>query len=133
MSETQQPVKYLGRVLVVEDDYELADLLAEVLIYENCLVDIASNGMDALDKLRISDYDCIVSDLMMPWVDGRALYQEVSKNQPYLADRFLFVTASASRRAGLSDFIFRTGNILLEKPFEMAEFRSALQEILMRP
>ena len=132
MTEEKRPVEFIQRVLVVEDDHELADLLSEVLTYENCTADLASNGMEAMEKLRGADYDAIVCDLMMPRVDGEALYNQVTQQYPYLADRFLFITGEAVRKGGLTDFIYRTGNTLLEKPFEIEQLRSALQELFRR-
>ena len=122
----------MHRVLVVDDDHDLAELLREVLTYENCEADVASNGMEAIEQLHAHDYEAILCDLMMPRVDGEALYNEVTRQYPYLADRFLFVTGQASCRAGFSDFIYRTGNRLVEKPFEIQELRRAVREIFQR-
>jgi two-component system NtrC family sensor kinase len=132
MPEPQRPLQRMQSVLVVEDDHELADLLQEVLTFENCAVDIASNGMEAMEKLRGQHYDAVICDLMMPRLDGEALYHEVVRHFPYLAERFVFMTSQASKRAGFADFVFRTGNGLLEKPFEMQELRDALRELLAR-
>jgi CheY-like chemotaxis protein len=132
MATPSKPQMVMRPVLVVEDDHELAELLREVLTYENCAVDVAGNGLEALDKLRTANYDAVVCDLMMPVMDGQTLYKETCDRLPYLADRFLFVTGQASARAGMSDFIFRTGNRLLEKPFEIDQLRAALRELLSR-
>ena len=48
MGENPRPQQFMYRVLVVEDDYELADLLSEVLTYENCTCEVVSNGMEAI-------------------------------------------------------------------------------------
>jgi CheY-like chemotaxis protein len=69
---------------------------------------------------------------MMPRVDGEAFYTQVARDYPFLADRFLFITGHAARRAGLTDFVERTGNSLLEKPFEIDQLRTALQELFAR-
>src|ERR1035438_6781630 len=90
--EDKPPKRVMHRVLVVDDDHDLAVLLHEVLTYENCEVDIAGNGMEAMDCLRTGDYEAVVCDLMMPRVDGEAVYNDVVQNYPYLANRFLFVT-----------------------------------------
>ena len=126
------PVQIIRHVLIVEDDFELADVLAEVLTHENCVSEHASNGMEALAKLRATDFDGIICDLMMPRVDGEQFYTQVAKDFPYLADRFLFITGQASRRAGFSDFISRTGNSLLEKPFDIEPLREAMRELFAR-
>ena len=132
MSDAKPPQKVMHRVLVVDDDHDLAVLLREVLTYENCEVDVASNGMEAMDCLRAGDYDAVICDLMMPRVDGEALYHEVVRDFPYLASRFMFVTGQASSRAGFGDFVERTGNRLIEKPFDIHVFRAAVRDTLSR-
>ena len=128
----ERSVQLIRHVLVVEDDYELADVLAEVLTHENCVPDHAPNGMEALTKIRSTHFDAVICDLMMPRVDGRAFYDQVAKEYPYLADHFLFITGQASAKAGLTEFISRTGNALLEKPFDIEQFRAALRELFDR-
>lgn len=128
----KRPVAFIRQVLVVEDDYELGQMLSEVLTYENCTVDVATNGMDALEKLRGSGYDAVICDLLLPRLDGESLYQEASKLYPYMADRFIFITGQAGRQAGLTDFIYRTPNVLLEKPFEVEQIRAALRDVFAR-
>ena len=120
MNETTQRRQVMRRVLVVDDDYDLAQLLREVLTFDNCEVDIATNGMEAMDRLRAEEYDAVICDLMMPRVDGEVLYNDVVREYPFLAQRFIFVTGQASRKAGFSDFVERTGNYLIEKPFDLA-------------
>jgi len=128
----ERTVQLIRHILIVEDDYELADVLAEVLTHENCVSEHAANGMEALAKLRATNFDAIICDLMMPRVDGEAFYDQVAKEIPYLAERFLFITGQASRNAGMTDFISRTGNMLLEKPFDIEQFRNSLQELFTR-
>jgi len=132
MSETQRSKQVMHRVLVVDDDYDLAQLLREVLTYENCEAEIATNGMEALDCLRTGDYEAVICDLMMPRIDGQALYDEVVRDFPHLANRFLFVTGQASRKAGFSDFVSRTGNQIIEKPFDIQALRLAVRELFQR-
>ncbi len=126
------PIQIVRHVLIVEDDFELADVLAEVLTHENCTSEHASNGMEALSKLRGANFDAVICDLMMPRVSGEAFYHQVAKDFPYLSDRFLFVTGHASRQAGLADFIARTGNTLLGKPFDIEPLRVALRDVFAR-
>lgn len=132
MIQAEIPKRIMHRVLVVDDDHDLAQLLCEVLTYENCEADVAINGMEAMDNLHAGDYEAILCDLMMPRVDGEALYNDVTRQFPYLADRFLFITGQASHKAGFSDFIYRTGNRLIEKPFDVQELRRAVREIFQR-
>lgn len=132
MTEAERSQQVMHRVLVVDDDYDLAQLLREVLTYENCEAEIACNGMEAMDCLRTGDYDAVICDLMMPRVDGEALYNEVARDFPHLANRFLFVTGQASRKAGFSDFVSRTENHVIEKPFDIQALRIAVRDIFQR-
>ena len=132
MPDNPRPVQIIHRILVVEDDYELAGLLSEVLVRENFTPELAANGMEALEKLQSADYEAVICDLMMPRIDGEALYREAAERYPYLADRFLFITGEASRRGGFADFVYRSGSILLEKPFDIEQLRAALKELLTR-
>jgi DNA-binding response OmpR family regulator len=132
MAPANRPEQFMHRILLVEDDFALADLLFEVLTFENCTVDRVSNGMEALDLLGSGTYDAIISDLMMPRMSGEALYREVERSYPFLADKFLFISSQSTVRGGMGDFIQGTGNTLLEKPFEMEQFHEALRELLER-
>lgn len=132
MPDQPSPVRIIPRVLVVEDDYQLADLLSEVLVRENVTPELAANGMEALEKLREADYEAVVCDLMMPRVDGHELYTTVAHEFPHLAGRFLFVTGQAVSRSGFTDFVYRSGSLLLEKPFDIEQLRAALRELLAR-
>ena len=84
------------------------------------------------DGTKSGAYDAVICDLCMPRMDGESLYGEVTRRYPYMADRFVFVTSQATRRAGMGDFIQRTGNTLLEKPFEVEALRTAVREVLAR-
>jgi hypothetical protein len=56
----------------------------------------------------------------------------VVRDYPYLANRFLFITGQPSRKAGFSDFVWRTGNQLIEKPFDVQQLRTAIRDVLQR-
>jgi CheY-like chemotaxis protein len=132
MNGTTPPRQTIRRVLVVDDDYDLAQLLREVLTYDNCDVEIATNGMEAMERLHAGEFDVVICDLMMPRVDGEALYNDVARQFPFLANRFVFVTGQASLKAGFGDFVARTGNVVIEKPFDLAVFRAAVQGAIQR-
>jgi DNA-binding response OmpR family regulator len=120
---------FIRRILVVDDDRELAELLAEVLTYENCVTDVASNGYDALEQLRVYDYEAVICDLMMPRMNGQVFYKKLIQDHPYLTQKVLFVSGELTHRSGMSDFVYCTGCPLLEKPFKIEEFRSALHKV----
>ena len=122
----------MHRVLVVDDDHDQAELLREVLTFENCEVEVASNGMEALDRLRTGEYEAILCDMVMPRVDGETLYNDVVRDFPHLANRFLFVTGQSSRMARFCDSVTRAGNYVIEKPFDIQALRAAIRDTLSR-
>src|SRR6185436_13977088 len=73
-----------ARILIVEDEVTLAQLLVETLDADGHRVDIASNGLEALERIGATRYDLIISDLKMPHMDGRQLFEEVGRLQPEL-------------------------------------------------
>ena len=82
-------------VLVVDDEPEVAALLAEVLAGSGHQTDTVANGLAALDKLAERSYDAILSDLRMPELDGPGFYREVERRHPQLVSRFAFLTGDA--------------------------------------
>ena len=75
------------RILLAEDERDLADALEAMLKHNNYSVDTVDNGQDALDYLMIDDYDGAILDVMMPKMDGVSVVQklrESKKNTPVL-------------------------------------------------
>ncbi len=58
------------RLLVAEDEISLAEALGKILRYNKYTVDIVHDGQQALDFIAVTEYDCIVLDVMMPKLDG---------------------------------------------------------------
>lgn len=132
MSQKSDSSQVMHHVLVVDDNFELTEELAQMLTFENCTVETASNGLEALDRLQGAEFDAVICDLVMPQLDGERLYRVVADRYPHLAEKFLFVTGQASRQHGASGFVARTGNTVLEKPFELEQLRAALEELFAR-
>ena len=70
------------RLLIVDDDPEIALTLAEMLEPDGHAIDIAENGAEALERLEDQSYDLIISDLRMPELDGPGLYRELGARFP---------------------------------------------------
>ncbi|MBX9722560.1 MAG: response regulator, partial [Candidatus Obscuribacterales bacterium] len=60
----------MAKILIVEDEIDLAIPIAQYLGEENHLVEICSNGQDALERLRVYQYDLLILDWMLPGVSG---------------------------------------------------------------
>lgn len=110
------------RVLVVDDEPAVLEVLAGALAVDGYRVDTASNGRIALEKLREERYALIFSDLRMPDLDGIGLYRMLERDDPHLCQRIIFVTGY-----GLSEdielFVRETGVPILWKPFRLADVR----------
>ena len=120
-----------SRVLVVDDEAEIANLMRDVL--ENAGYDVATaeSGAVALELLYEARFDAVVSDVRMPDIDGGALWREVRERQPHLARRMLFVTGdtlSPQARRVLDE----SGCASLDKPFAKADLLAAMRSVLAR-
>ena len=108
--------------LVVDDEVEVAGVLARVLASLGFRCDLAATGREARRLLSERDYDAIVCDLRMPDMDGPALYGWLEENRPHLCRRTAFATGdSLSPAAG--GFLARSSRPVLEKPFVPEEVR----------
>src|SRR5215207_9177436 len=81
-----------GSVLVVEDEAALGAAVSEALVDAGFSVTLASDGIEALDRLKERPYDLIVCDLKMPRLDGASFYRRLEAEHAALARRVLFVT-----------------------------------------
>ncbi len=119
-------------VLVVDDEPELANLLAEMLSSDGHEVDVAANGSEALAKSRQRAYDLIFSDVRMPDLDGPGFYLRLTQEHPELRGRFGFVTGDTLSHETKA-FLESTGAPSLNKPFTLEEVRRMAQRLLRSP
>ncbi len=106
------------RVLVVEDDRDLADVIARGLRQDALAVDLAGDGAEALDKAAVTAYDVVVLDRDLPELHGDDVCRELTARGS--GERILMLTASGTlddRVAGLS----LGADDYLAKPFAMKE------------
>ena len=120
-----------SRVLVVDDEAEVADLMRAVLESAGFDVATAESGAVALELLTEARFDAIVSDVRMPDIDGAALWRAVRERQPHLARRMLFVTGDTlSQQARL--VLEESGCPSLDKPFAKADLLAAVRSAVER-
>lgn len=120
------------RILVVDDEPGILEVLQEVLSSLGYRVDTASNGQQALDRIATTRYDLIFSDLCMPEMGGETLYTAIQSDDAGLADRIVFVTGDTVS-ADSRSFLEATGNRWLSKPFNIAEVERLVAQILAAP
>lgn len=121
-----------ARLLVVDDEPEIADLMRAFLESAGYEVATAESGQVALALLDEARFDAVVSDLRMPDLDGAGLYRALRQSHPRLASRLLFVTGD-TLSPGAHGFLAETGCGHLDKPFTKADLLSAVQRLLDGP
>ena len=112
------------RVLLVDDEPQLVDIMADALVEDGYEVDVASCGDEALAKVEGGEYDLVVSDIKMPDGDGRQLYWRLRDVRPEMASRVLFITGDTSS-ADTMKFLREVGGRFLTKPFSLDDFKKA--------
>lgn len=113
-TETKAP-----RILVVDDDQSIRQLVCTIVQREKFIVDTAADGMEAIDLLKQNTYSVILLDLMMPRVDGFGVIEFI-KTHPQIAKPIvLVITAYADQTFKDVDPSIVAG--VLRKPFEVAE------------
>ncbi len=120
------------RILVVDDEPEVAGVLAEMLAVAGHRVDTVGNGALALHRIEQQPYDLIISDLRMPELDGPGLYRELARRHPDLRRRIIFLTGDTLGPETM-EFLERTGAPNLGKPFSLDEVQRVLQRALEAP
>jgi len=116
-------------VLVIEDEEALGEAVAAALADEGFSPDRASDGEQALGKLRERHYDVIICDLKMPKVDGIAFFREVSNSMPHIARRLIFVTGDVAG-TDAEQFLEESGCRWVPKPFRLRDLVRVTRETL---
>ena len=118
------------RVLVVDDDRDLCDLLCDFLVEEGYAVTKAYGGQDAIDAARHSRPDAVLLDLLLPDVSGVMVGRALRE---LAGARDLPIVIISGDRAALARSAADLGaHSFLEKPFSLTAGRTAVQDALLR-
>ena len=116
------------RILIVDDEEKIRELIKKYATFEGYEVDEASDGHEAVEKCRKSDYDLIVMDVMMPFIDGFTACREIrkSKNIPVimLSARGEEYDRIHGFEVGVDDYVV--------KPFSPKELMMRISAVLKR-
>ena len=117
-----------SKILLVDDDATVLDLVRETL--EGCgyAIDTATNSQDALSKVKDGGYAMIIVDLLLPDMNGFILAQEVKRLNPNLADRILFISGILFGQSTV-DHLGSIGAGFLSKPFQLESLIEAVDKI----
>ena len=117
------------RILVVEDDPSIAEFVAAGLRQEGLAVDVASNGVDGLDRASAHPYDAAIVDVMLPRLDGLSLVAALRRAGVTTPVLFLSARHSVDDRVkGLQT----GGDDYLTKPFAFQELLARVQALTRR-
>lgn len=113
-------------VLVVDDEPDIRETLAEILEHDGFLVDTAAGGQEALDRIAAAGYDAVLSDIRMPGMNGMELFRRLRASGSGLVDRFIVVTGD-DLNGSVRAFLDETGVPVIEKPFGPADVRRVVR------
>ena len=117
------------RILVVDDEESVRDLLRDALVETGWAVDTAGTGAEALQQIRDNLYDAAVLDFALPDTNGVMLHRKIREMDPELAQRTLFISGVAQSDQRL-DYFGADGIGFVSKPFNVWEVVSRLQKIV---
>jgi CheY-like chemotaxis protein len=116
------------RVLVIDDEPAVARMLK--LLLEQYDVEIAPSGAAALARLAEEPgFDVVICDLSMPVMTGMDVHEQITRERPDLARKFVFMTGGAYTERAIT-FLENNTNPRLPKPFKVEELEGAIARIL---
>jgi len=125
--DTDSEVKEVT-VLVAEDNVELAGYMRQLLMNDYNVV-LASNGNEALECVKVSAPDIIISDVMMPYKDGYTLCSEIKSDPEFCHLPVILLTAKADAESKITGYE-KGADAYLNKPFEPEVLLSILKGML---
>ena len=127
---SKKKVRELPRILVVDDSDESLRLFSTIFKNKGYRVSTAANGKEALQKLRKVPADLILSDILMPVMDGFRLLQECKADPALSHIRFVFLTAAFTDKKDEELGLKLGADAFLRKPIEPDQLTQALAEVL---
>lgn len=106
------------RILIIEDEFKIADVIASRLRNEQYVVDVFGDGEEGLDNALTNIYDLIILDVMLPRVDGFKILEEIRKEK--IEAKVIMLTAKSMLEDKLTGFNYGA-NDYVTKPFHIDE------------
>lgn len=118
----------MTRILVVDDEEKIREVIETYAKFEGYEVDMAEDGIEAIEKCKQNDYDCIIMDIMMPKLDGYSTYKEISKTKDIPV---LMLSARGEEYDKLFGFEIGIDDYVV-KPFSPKELMARINVIVRR-
>jgi CheY-like chemotaxis protein len=116
------------RVLCIDDDHLIRDLCARVLAQQGYEVETAADGVDGLTVALARRFDLIICDVMMPYLDGYAVCDELRKHEQTRDVPLVLATARASALSQRTATLHKAR--YLQKPFRMADLETVVHALI---
>lgn len=117
------------RILVVEDDNQIQELIVEFLSSQDYIVDIASDGVEGYEKFKEGRYDLVILDVMMPRLDGYGLCKMIKRLDENVA--VIFLTALGNEESEVRGFDLKADDYI-SKPFSFNVLIRRVEAVLRR-
>jgi CheY-like chemotaxis protein len=114
------------KVLVIDDEEAILEMMKETLSQEGYEVDTASDGESGLRRLNQISYDLTLCDWKMPGLNGQEVYERVRSSNPTISDKMIFITGDVINQKTRA-FLEKSKRVCLSKPFSLDEFREAVR------
>ncbi|MGZ8899245.1 MAG: hybrid sensor histidine kinase/response regulator [Limisphaerales bacterium] len=118
------------RVLVIDDEEWILELVRQILQQDGFQVDTVQNGDAALDQVERTKYELLVCDWRMPGLSGPQLYQRIAEKNPEAAGRLMFMTGDVVNDS-FQQFLKQHTKRCLSKPFSVQELRHSIGAFLI--
>jgi signal transduction histidine kinase/FixJ family two-component response regulator len=128
-AEPMQPAVRGRRILAVEDEPTVGQLIADVLSEEGHHVDVVLDSQEALNRVARTGYDLVICDLRMPRLDGQAFHRALVASGSPLQDFLILITGDTLAPRTL-EFLEKSGLPYLAKPFLVEELKIAVARLL---
>ena len=117
------------RILVVDDEKDIVEMLSEVLSMHGFEVDAAPDAQGALDRIRETIYDAAILDFNLPDMDGVMLHRQIRQMDAELAGKTLFMSGMVQSDTNLGYYAAQSAGFV-SKPFEVDQVLAALRSML---
>lgn len=117
------------RILVVDDEVQIVELLRDCLSAQGFEVDSAADAAGALDLIRTNIYDAAVIDFNLPDMDGVMLHRQIRQMDEELAQRTVFMSGYVQADTNM-DYYTAHGGGFLAKPFDVRDVTDAVRNLL---
>ena len=119
------------RILVVDDEQPVLDLLHDVLTGEGYVVDTALTGAEGLKLVRERLYDAVILDFSLPDMNGVSMHHQIRLMDEDLAKSTLFISGMTQSETQL-DYYYTATAGFIEKPFDIQTILATVRDLLDR-